>query len=72
MNWAGHAHNPAADRCDHERIDLPETTMSSSITTFIATALVLFTLGQALADPAKEAAHQPQGPWGTELPVNWR
>jgi len=30
--------------------------MSSSITTFIATALVLFTLGQALADPAKDAA----------------
>jgi hypothetical protein len=43
--------------------------MSSSITTFIATALVLFTLGQALADPAKVAAHQSQGPWGTELPV---
>ena len=32
--------------------------MSSSITTFIATALVLFTLGQALAHPAKEAAQQ--------------
>lgn len=31
--------------------------MSSSITTFIATALVLFTLGQALADPARETAH---------------
>jgi len=31
--------------------------MSSSITTFIATALVLFSLGQALADPAREAAH---------------
>lgn len=30
--------------------------MSSSITTFIATALVLFSLGQALADPAREAA----------------
>ncbi len=35
--------------------------MSSSITTFIATALVLFTLGQALADPAKEAAHAASG-----------
>lgn len=46
--------------------------MSSSITTFIATALVLFTLGQALADPAKEAAHQPQGHWGTELPAGQR
>jgi hypothetical protein len=42
--------------------------MSSSITTFIATALVLFTLGQALADPAKVAAHPQQGMWGTELP----
>ena len=46
--------------------------MSSSITTFIATALVLFTLGQALADPAKVAAHQPQGMWGTELPLAGR
>ena len=43
--------------------------MSSSITTFIATALVLFTLGQALADPAKVAAHRPTGAWGTELPI---
>ncbi len=42
--------------------------MSSSITTFIATALVLFTLGQALADPAKVAAQHPRGAWGTELP----
>jgi hypothetical protein len=41
--------------------------MNSSITTFIATALVLFTLGQALADPARDAAH-PAGMWGTELP----
>lgn len=46
--------------------------MSSSITTFIATALVLFTLGQALADPAKVAAHQPQGMWGSELPASNR
>ena len=42
--------------------------MSSSITTFIATALVPFTLGQALAVPAKLAAHTPLGAWGTELP----
>jgi hypothetical protein len=68
MNWSGAVHNPAAARCDHRRIDLPETSMSSSITNFIATALVLFTLGQALADPAREAAHNPRGPWGTELP----
>lgn len=46
--------------------------MSSSITTFIATALVLFTLGQALADPAKLATHRPQGAWGTELPFTQR
>lgn len=43
--------------------------MTSSITTFIATALVLFTLGQALAEPARTTAHAPQGPWGTERPV---
>ncbi len=41
--------------------------MTSSITTFIATALVLFTLGQALAHPARVAAHTPQGAWGSEL-----
>jgi hypothetical protein len=59
MNRPGRAHIPAPDRCDHRRVDLPETSMSSSITTFVATALVLFTLGQALAHPAKVAAHQP-------------
>lgn len=68
MNWSGAVHNPAPARCDQTGIDLPETSMSSSITTFIATALVLFTLGQALADPARDAARQPQGPWGTQMP----
>lgn len=68
MNWSGAVHNPAPARCDQTGIDLPEAIMNSSITTFIATALVLFTLGQALADPAKEAAKHATGPWGTELP----
>jgi hypothetical protein len=46
--------------------------MTSSITTFIATALVLFTLGQALAQPAKVAAQTPHGAWGSELPFAQR
>jgi len=46
--------------------------MNSSIATFIATALVLFALGQALAHPAKEAAHTSPGVWGVELPFGKR
>lgn len=36
--------------------------MSSNITTFIATALVLFSLGQAVAESARNAAHETYDP----------
>ena len=45
--------------------------MSSSITTFIATAILLFTLGHVAAETAREAAHPPERPtvaWGVPAP----
>lgn len=46
--------------------------MTSSITTFIATALVLFTLGQALAEPARTTAHAPHAARDTNVQVGVR